>query len=114
MSHAVIENDIKTLKSRARINIHAPPYHLCRQLLIWLVLCCVTHLSMEPTFSSIDDYGPRGIFLQKALNYKRDLRIRFGDYAQGQVSFGDSDYNMMESVQNAQSLCGLQGTDRVV
>ena len=44
----VIEKNIKTLKSRACTNIHALPFHLCRQLLIWLVLCCVSHLNMEP------------------------------------------------------------------
>ena len=52
---------------------------------------------MEPTSTSIDDYSPREIFLQRALNYKRDLRIGFGDYAQVQVPLGDSEYNTMES-----------------
>ena len=66
-------------------------------LLVWLVLFCVSQLNTEPSSTSIDDYSPREIFLGRALNYKRDLRIGYGDYAQVQVSLGDSEYNTLES-----------------
>ena len=93
----VVENDIKTLKSRTRTHVHALPFLLCRMLLIWLVLSCVSHLNMEPSSTSVNEYSPREIFLGRALNFKRDLHIGFGDYAHVQVPLGDSEYNTMES-----------------
>ena len=93
----VIENDIKTVKSRVRTHIHALPFLLCRLLLVWLVLYCVSNLNLEPSSVNVDDFCPREIFLQRGVNYKRDLRIGFGDYAQVQVPLDESELNKMDA-----------------
>ena len=110
----VIENDVKTLKSRVRTHIHALPFSLCRLLLVWLVLFCVNTLNMEPSSVNVDDYSPREVFLQRGINYKRDLRIGFGDYVQVQVPLDDYEKNKMHArTEGAIALCptgNLQGS----
>ena len=91
----VIENDIKTLKSRVRTHIHALPFNLCSLLLVWLVLYCVSTLNMEPSSTNLDDFSPREVFLHRGVNYKRDIRVGFGDYVQVQVPLDDHEKNKM-------------------
>jgi hypothetical protein len=52
---------------------------------------------MEPSSVLPDDYSPRENFTQRAINYKRDLRVGFGDYVQVQVPIDESEYNSMKS-----------------
>ena len=93
----VIENDVKTLKSRVRTHVHALPFNLCRLLLVWLVLYCVSTLNMEPSSVNVDDYSPREVFLQRGINYKRDIRVGFGNYVQVQVPLDDYEKNKMHA-----------------
>jgi hypothetical protein len=110
----VVENDIKTIKSRVRTHIHALPFSLCNILLVWLVLYCVGRLNMEPSSTNNDDYSPREIFQQRAIDFKLDLRIGFGDYAQVQVPLDNSEVNSMKSrTEGAIAVCptgNLQGS----
>jgi hypothetical protein len=91
----VVENDIRTLKSRVRTHIHALPFNLCRLLLVWLVLNCVSGLNMEPSSTHLDNFSPREVFLQRGINYKRDVRVGFGDYVQVQVPLDEYEKNKM-------------------
>jgi hypothetical protein len=52
---------------------------------------------MEPSSALPDDYSPRENFTQRAVNYKRDLRVGFGDYVQVQVPIDESEHNSMKS-----------------
>ena len=91
----VVENCIKTVKSRVRTHIHALPFRLCRVLLTWLVLYCVSRINMEPSNVNVDGLCPREKFTRRGINFKRDLRAAFGDYVQVQVPLEET--NGMEA-----------------
>jgi len=81
----VVENAVRTVKSRVRTHIHSLPFLLSSTLLTWLVLFVVSRINCEPSNVHADGLCPRERFLRRGLDYKRDLRVGFGDYVQVQI-----------------------------
>ena len=114
---SAIENNIKTIKARVRTDIHALPFRLCRTLLVWLVLYCISHLNMEPTSTNTDDLSPREVFFQREVYISESIT---------NAIFGLDSETMLKSKllwilkpipwhceQKEQSQYGRQGTCRV-
>jgi len=78
----IVENKIRQIKERVRAILSTLFYKLASFLLKWLVLYCVNRLNMCPSSTRVDSTSPRELFLQRKVDYKRDLRISFGDYVQ--------------------------------
>ena len=80
----VVENKIKQIKERVRAHIHGIPYLLPHRMLKYLVYYCVIRLNQMPSSSRGDGSitSPAEQFTGIKLNYKTDLRIAFGEYAQ--------------------------------
>ena len=110
----VIENKIKQVKERCRAIINTLPYKLAPFLLKWLVVHVVTRLNMCPSSTRVDPTPPRELFLQRKIDYKLDLRISYGEYAQ--VNAVNTIRNSMESRTEPAialtSLGNLQGSFR--
>ena len=49
---------------------------------MWLVSFCVSRINLVPSSVSGDRISPREKFIGRKLDYKRDLRVGFGDYVQ--------------------------------
>ena len=79
----VIENKIKTIKKRVRGHINTLPFRLCTSLLVRLVYDCVSRLNLVPTSTMSTEFVcPPEAFTGMRLDYKRDLRLRFGQYCE--------------------------------
>ena len=78
----VSERKVRTVKERTRAVLHSLPYALPSKLLIFLVLFVVFCLNIVPVKSKGRMICPRELMTGRKVNYKRDLRIRFGEYIQ--------------------------------
>ena len=78
----VIEKKIRQVKERIRAHVNILPFKLSSILLMWLVFFCVSTINMIPTRIGEESISPREKFIGRKLDYKRDLRIGFGDYVQ--------------------------------
>ncbi len=78
----VIENKAKQVKQRTRAHLSALPFALASTLLVWLVSFSVSRINLVPSSVSCDRLNRREKFIGRKLDFKRDLRVRFGDYAQ--------------------------------
>lgn len=78
----IVENKIRQIKERVRAILSTLFFKLASFLLRWLVLYCVNRLNMSPSSTRMDATSPRELFLQRKIDFKRDLRISFGDYVQ--------------------------------
>lgn len=78
----IIENMIRQIKERVRCHLHVLPYTLPLSLLPYLVMFCVTRIGMIPSHTRTNRVSPREGFTGRKVDFKRDLRIGFGDYAQ--------------------------------
>ena len=81
-----VERSIRVIKERVRAIINTLPYKAPRFLVKWAVYFAVSRLNLLSDHSGerpIDDRrSPREIFSGTKTDYKRDLRIAFGEYAQ--------------------------------
>ena len=82
-----VERQIRTIKDRCRAIISGLPYALSKMLVIWLVLFVVTRINMMPHGTSTTRISPTEAVQGRKLDYKRHIRVSFGDYAQ----FTDTD-----------------------
>lgn len=78
----VVENKIRQIKERCRAVINTLPYTLPANLLKWLVMFSVSRLNMLPCGTRVDTTSPREIFTGRKLDFKRDLKLCFGEYVQ--------------------------------
>jgi hypothetical protein len=81
----LIERKIRQVKERVRAILSVLPYSLPRQLLEYLVDYAVSRINVTVTSSRDDNLTPREAFLGRKLDYVRDLRVSFGEYAQCEV-----------------------------
>ena len=79
--HAV-ERKIRTIKERVRAHLNVLPFKLPRFLLMFLVLFCVFTLNMLPSNLRADPISPRETMRGIKTDFKRDLRVSFGEYVQ--------------------------------
>ena len=81
----IIERRIRVIKERFRTILHGLPFILPNGLVKYLVYFVVSRLNLTMTTSSINEFGNRPafeIFFNRKIDFKRDLKVSFGDYAQ--------------------------------
>lgn len=78
----IVERAIRQIKERMRAILSILPFTLPSQLMSYLVDYVVMNINIFPKTTSLNKISPRELFTGRKLNYKRDMRISFGDYAQ--------------------------------
>lgn len=78
----VVERKIRTLKERVRSYLQSLPYVLMFSLLRYLVEYCITMINLAPNNQREDSTSPYELFTGKKVDYQKQLRISFGDYAE--------------------------------
>ena len=78
----VSERKIRLVKERTRAVLHSLPYALPSKLLRYLVLFVVFCLNIIPVRTNGMYVSPKELLTGRKVNYKRDLRFRFGEYIQ--------------------------------
>jgi hypothetical protein len=74
------ERMCRVIKERVRAHINTLPFILPFKLLKFLVMFCVATINMQPCTNHKDRVSPRELFTQRKLDFKRDLRVSFGEY----------------------------------
>ena len=98
----IIERKIQEVKERCRAIINTLPYRLPLKLLPYLVKFAVTRINWIPHRVGVANISPSEAFFGRKLNYKRDLRVGFGEYCE--VFDPSSDNTMRPRTQAAISL----------
>jgi hypothetical protein len=78
----IVERKIRTIKERVRAYLQSIPYTLMFSLLRYLVEFCVTMINLLPDDQRVDPTSPHEAFTGLKVDYNRQLRISFGDYAE--------------------------------
>ena len=78
----IVERKIRTVKERMRAYLQSIPYTLMFSLLRYLVQSCVTMINLLPDGQREDPTSPYELFTGLKVDFKRQLRISFGDYAE--------------------------------
>jgi hypothetical protein len=77
-----IERKIQEVKQRVRAVINSLPYRLARTLLAFLVCFCVSRINLVPHKTGLINISPSEAFRGRKADYKRDLRVGFGEYCE--------------------------------
>lgn len=78
----VVERKIRVVKERIRATLQSIPYQLMFSLLRYLVEYVTLMLNFEPNSTREDPTSPYELFRGLKVDYKKQLRISFGDYAE--------------------------------
>jgi hypothetical protein len=78
----VVERKIRVVKERLRAYLQSIPYQLMFSLLRYLVEYVTIMINFEPNSQREDPTSPYELFRGQKIDYKRQLRISFGDYAE--------------------------------
>jgi hypothetical protein len=81
----VIERAVRLVKERVRSILCGLPYTLPSSYLTYLVSYAVRVLNMVPGRQSTDNLSPREKLRGRKMDFKRDLRIEFGQYVQAKT-----------------------------
>lgn len=81
----VVENKIRRVKERVRAHVTTSPYKMYSLILMWLVYFCVTRINMMPCRTRVNEVSPFEAMTGRKLDFKRDLRVSFGEYAQSVI-----------------------------
>jgi hypothetical protein len=80
---AKIDRHIRLIKDRVRSILHSLPYSLPRKLIPWAVYFAVSRINLlNHSFYKAHQPSPRELFSGKKVDFKRDLRISFGEYVE--------------------------------
>jgi len=77
-----VESAIRIIKERVRGHIAVLPFRLSFSLLVWLVYYCVGRINLVPTSSLTVPIPPRELLTGRKVNFKKDLKLSFGDYVE--------------------------------
>ena len=79
-----VDRRIRTIKESVRCILHSLPYTLPHSLLKWAVMFAVSRFNLlrHSTVHQAHSFSPRELFTQIKTDFKRDLRVGFGDYCQ--------------------------------
>lgn len=77
-----VENKIKVLKETVRSIIHGLPYVVSRRLLPWAVRYSAYVLNLRPNKTGYIGLSPREALTGIKTDFRRDLKISFGEYCQ--------------------------------
>ena len=78
----IVERNIRLIKERMRAILSVLPYQLPQKLIGYLADYAAMMINSFPRPTSNDKISPREHFTGRKLNYSRDFRIAFGEYAQ--------------------------------
>ena len=78
----IVERKIRLVKERVRAYLQSIPYQLMFSLLRYLVEYVTLMLNFEPNSKREDPTSPFELFRGLKIDYKKQLRISFGDYAE--------------------------------
>jgi hypothetical protein len=78
----VIERNIRTVKERIRAILSSLPFRVPYIFMPYLVDFAVMRINSMPKSTMLNKISPRELFTGRKIDYKRDLRFGFGDYAQ--------------------------------
>jgi hypothetical protein len=78
----IVERKTRTIKERVRAYLQSIPYTLMFSLLRYLVAFCVTMINLLPDNKREDPTSPYELFTGRKVDYAKQLRISFGDYAE--------------------------------
>ena len=79
---ASAEREGRVVKERCRMILAALPYELAARFMRYLVMFVVTRLNLMPRAGDGGSLCPRERFTGKKIQFKRELEIGFGDYAE--------------------------------
>ena len=79
---ATVERKIRHIKEIARGYICTLPYKLPLSLLPWLIKYSTYCTNIIPSSTNEEFVSPREMFTGRKLDYKKDLRLKFGEYIQ--------------------------------
>ena len=82
----IADRMIRTVKERARSILASLPYTLPDSLKHWVIFFAVNRINMQPTTSRGDQICPREAFTGRKIDYKRDVRVSFGEYVHVNVA----------------------------
>ena len=86
----VIERKIQEVKQRARGIFSSLPYKLAAHLFVHLIIFCVSRINLVPHKTGLTNISPTEAFKGRKLDFKRDLRIGFGEYAEAFDPYSDN------------------------
>ena len=76
----VVERKNREIKDRFRSVKLGLWFTLPVLLIPWLVYFCVSRINMLPSHGNMDPTSPRENFTGRKIDFRRDLRLSFGDY----------------------------------
>ncbi len=80
----IVERKMRLVKERIRAYLQSIPYQLMYSLLRYLVEYVTLMLNFEPNSKREDTTSPFELFRGNKIDYQKQLRISFGDYAESQ------------------------------
>jgi hypothetical protein len=98
----VVERKIQEVKERARAILHSLPYNLGLSLMVYLIMFVTSRINLMPHRAGLLNISPSEAFRGRKIDYKRDLRLGFGEYCE--VFDPRSDNTMRARTQAAISL----------
>jgi hypothetical protein len=78
----VIERKILEVKARARSIVNSLPYRLALTFIVHLIFFCVSRINIVPNKTGLSNLSPIEAFKGRKVDFKKDLRIGFGEYAE--------------------------------
>ena len=78
----VVERKIQEVKERCRSIISTLPYRLPLHLFGYLVIFVISRINMVPHRAGYENVAPFEAFTGRKIDFKIDLRISFGEYAE--------------------------------
>ena len=106
-----IENRIKTVKERVRCTLHSLPLQLPLSPLQVVVMFFVSRINLFPSTLRSDKISPSEAFSGLKTNFKRDVKLGFGDYCE--VFHLNHPPTLWTSVPSARYLSALLATIKV-
>lgn len=86
----VVERMIRTIKERYRCHVNDLPFVMTSDLRRYCIYFCVRSLNLQANSQSTDGTSPWEQYSGMKLDYKRDLRVAFGDYVEATVPVTDN------------------------
>jgi hypothetical protein len=86
----VVENKIRQIKNGVRSHITSLPFKMPLKLIKFLVFFVVSRSNLMPSGTRVDPISPSEVYHGRKVDFKRDLRVSFGDYVQTNAPIPDN------------------------
>ncbi len=77
-----IERKIEEVKERVRGIINTLPFRLTFNMLVFLVLFCVSRINLVPHKANAGLVSPAQLFRDRLVDYRTELQLSFGEYVE--------------------------------